>query len=208
MKKYHLFVQRLLKGLSLTALVAGAVMVISALWLPAKAWLAHGLISYSWQHYRATGQALKPWPWADTTAVGQLHFTRLAKDVMVLSQADNTALAFSAAIVAPFNRLESSALIAIAGHQDSHFSLLADVQLGDEILLSTATGNELKYRVSTYDIVPQHSVLNITPEQTGLVLITCYPFTHAGNGTQWQDSDDEPSQAQQRLLLYAALIEG
>lgn len=191
----------------MSALIASVVMAMCALWLPVKAWLAHELITYSWQHYRATGQALKPWPWADTSAVAQLHFTRLEQKVTVLSHADNTALAFSAAAVAPFNRLESTSLIAIAGHQDSHFALLADVQLGDEILLSTANGNELRYRVSAHDIVPQHSVLNIRPDQLGLVLITCYPFTYAGNGTQWQDTREVFGQAQKRLLLYASLLE-
>ncbi|WP_448551580.1 class GN sortase [Thalassotalea montiporae] len=190
---------------SSSLLVLGAVMAMHALWLPTKSWLAHELISISWQHYRETGQSLKPWPWADTTAAAQLSFLRLEEDIVVLNHADATSLAFSAGMIAPFNRVDSESTIAIAGHQDTHFRLLANIKVGDEIKLTTADGQERYYQIFGSDIVEESAMLSIAPSQGGLVLVTCYPFSDLTNLTSL--TGDSPlasvEPASKRLIVYA-----
>jgi sortase A len=81
----------------------------------------------------------------------------------------------------------------IAGHRDTQFRVLRNIQRGDEIVLSTSIG-ESRYRVTGYDIVrptdtrslraTRHPVLN---------LVTCYPFYYLGN-------------APKRFIVHAELI--
>lgn len=179
--------------------IAGLALAVHALWLPTKAWLAHQLINHSWQHLRITGQALKPWPWADTAAVAQLSFLRIKEDIIVLNQADASSLAFSVGLVSPFNQVDDESTIVIAGHQDSHFSLLANVKVGDKLKLTSAEGQVHHYQVYGSEVVDQTAKLSVDPNQGGLVLITCYPFSGLTN----IDTFTDVGPSSQRLLIYA-----
>ena len=66
--------------------------------------------------------------------------------------------------------------IAVAAHRDGFFRGLKDIQIGDEIELTTFEGQQT-FVVSKLDIVDpfQVSVLDPTDEAV-LTLITCYPF--------------------------------
>jgi len=68
----------------------------------------------------------------------------------------------------------------IAGHRDTHFRVLKDIQRGDVIRLETRSGQYL-YRVQTTAVVsPENdSALKPTPDAQ-LHLITCYPFYYVG----------------------------
>jgi sortase A len=70
--------------------------------------------------------------------------------------------------------------VAIAGHRDSFFRPLRNVQLGDDIFLDTVH-ERLHYRVSSRRVVEstEVSVLEATTEPT-LTLVTCYPFWLVG----------------------------
>jgi sortase A len=69
----------------------------------------------------------------------------------------------------------------IAGHRDTQFRRLKDIQKGDEIVLSTSIG-ESRYKVTGWQIVKPTDTrsLNDTPDAV-LNLITCYPFYYVGN---------------------------
>lgn len=71
--------------------------------------------------------------------------------------------------------------VVIAGHRDSFFWPLRNIQLGDEILIDTPEGR-FRYRVASVRVVnPREvSVLAATDEPV-LTLITCYPFWVFGN---------------------------
>jgi sortase A len=69
----------------------------------------------------------------------------------------------------------------VAGHRDTHFRVLKNIQKGDEIVLETRTGLFL-YRVKSTAIVTPQNTAAIQPS-TGAVLhlITCYPFYYVGS---------------------------
>jgi len=72
----------------------------------------------------------------------------------------------------------------IAGHRDTFFRPLQDLQKGDEISVQTPQGTR-RYQVASTQIVNPDAieVLNDTPEPI-LTLITCYPFRFVGNAPQ------------------------
>ena len=69
----------------------------------------------------------------------------------------------------------------IAGHRDTHFRVLKDIQVGDDIILQTSTGQYL-YRVKRTHIVSPDNTSALAPTPTAeLNLITCYPFYYVGS---------------------------
>ena len=71
--------------------------------------------------------------------------------------------------------------VVIAGHRDSFFWPLRNIQLGDDIFIDTPEG-QFRYRVASVRVVNLRdvSVLGATDEPV-LTLITCYPFWVFGN---------------------------
>jgi sortase A len=64
----------------------------------------------------------------------------------------------------------------IAGHRDSFFRSLQNINLGDDIFLDTREG-PLQYRVTSVRVVDPGDVSVIArTDETVLTLITCYPF--------------------------------
>jgi sortase A len=69
----------------------------------------------------------------------------------------------------------------IAGHRDTHFRVLKDIRLGDDIVLQTSTGQYL-YRVKRTRIVSPENTSALDPTSNAeLNLITCYPFYYVGS---------------------------
>ncbi|MBI4266611.1 MAG: class D sortase [Acidobacteria bacterium] len=97
--------------------------------------------------------------------------------------------------------LENTALpgesgnVVIAGHRDSFFWPLRNVQLGDDIFLETAD-RRFHYRVTSVRVVSPRDVHVLAPTDTPmLTLITCYPFWVFGN-------------APDRFVVRAAAVQG
>ncbi len=186
-------------SLLLVAFVGAISLCLHASWQPTKAWLSHWLIQYSWQHYMATGKETKPWPWADTHALAELNFVQTNKQVVVLAGGDPTTLAFSAGAVAPFNQPEAVQPFVVAGHRDSHFSLLRDVQVDDVITVKDRLGELRTYHVTSLSIVDASEQLLSLENEQSLVLITCYPFN--------QFAINSNSNSNQRLIVEAMRID-
>jgi sortase A len=72
----------------------------------------------------------------------------------------------------------------IAGHRDTHFRVLKDVTVGDEIRIDS-DGEQLAYRIVDTRIVPPSDItpLRSSTDRT-LTLITCYPFYFIGPAPQ------------------------
>jgi sortase A len=69
----------------------------------------------------------------------------------------------------------------IAGHRDTHFRILKDIQEGDEIDLETSQGRFV-YRVDGLHVVRPTNTKALDPTPDGeLHLITCYPFYYLGS---------------------------
>jgi len=177
----------------LLVILAMALMV-NALWIPIKGKLSQYLIRISWQHYEKTGDVIKPWPWADTHPIAMMSFPRLEESIVILNGGDETTLAFSAGAITPFNQPNTVMPFVVAGHRDSHFVFLANIELGDLISVKDKIGQNKQYRVVATTIVDaiQHAELALAHET--LTLITCYPFNGLG------------SDSSQRFVITAQLI--
>ena len=66
--------------------------------------------------------------------------------------------------------------LAIAGHRDTFFRPLRDVQVGDDVFLNTPAGNA-HYRITSTGVVSARDLSVLDPtDRAVLTLITCYPF--------------------------------
>lgn len=174
-------------------------------WIHMKAILAQHLIAQAWQGQLADGSIKKPWPWADTWPVARLKFTRGDIDQYVLAGARGNSLAFGPGKVIETNNTKSPSRPSeynlgnssmtknptitkgtidelqgvVAGHRDTHFKFLKNLQLDDVIEMQAADGHWKSFRVSKTAVHHiERDYMNILPQQ--LLLVTCYPFSSLG----------------------------
>lgn len=109
-------------------------------------------------------------------AVGEIVIPRINLSAVVLHGSDARTLRRGPGHIETTAFPGQPGNAAIAGHRDTFFRPLRDIQRGDDIFVQTPAGR-FHYRVvSTQVVAPQDlSVLEPTREPT-LTLITCYPF--------------------------------
>ena len=156
------------------AAIVGLIMMLTSLWVPAKAALAQYLLEESWEHYQLTGNKRRPWPWADHYAVAQIKAPSLGVQQVVLSGDTGRSLAFAPGWNEQTGK-DGSATI-ISAHRDTHFAFLKDVRLNDPIILQTVQG-DMEYQVVASEVIDATTTkLNPDSFAGGLILVTCYPF--------------------------------
>ncbi len=146
-------------------------------YIPAKAWLAQELMQRAWLRVTAGEDRAAPWPWADTWPVARLSAEGRDVDLIVLAGGSGRTLAFGP------GHLEASALpgeagnTVIAGHRDTHFAFLRDVEAGELLGLESIDGERHVYRVTGTDVVDSRTgSLVLDTGVATLTLVTCYPF--------------------------------
>jgi len=146
-------------------------------YIPAKAWLAQELMQRAWTRMVSGETRVTPWPWADTWPVARLTASSGDVDLIVLAGGSGRTLAF-----AP-GHLHASAMpgeignVVIAGHRDTHFRFLKDMQAGDLLKLESGRGLEHSYEVTGVDIVDSRKGSLLLDTDTAMLsLVTCYPF--------------------------------
>ncbi len=148
-------------------------------WIEAKAEVAQVLIESAWERTLARpAEAQKPWRWADTWPVARLQWNgdEYAVDLYVLEGGTGNALAFGPGHLVETAPIGAGASV-IAGHRDTHFAFLREVQPGNTLRLQNAQGEWFDYRVTDAKVMDstQESLL-IDPASDSLTLVTCYPF--------------------------------
>ena len=115
------------------------------------------------------------------TAIAALSIPRVHLSAVVLHGSDAQTLRRGPGHLEHTAFPGDSGNVVIAGHRDSFFRPLRNIQRGDDIFLDTPDG-QFHYRVTSLRVVKSHdvSVLAPTSEPT-LTLITCYPFWVLGN---------------------------
>ena len=155
----------------------------------AKAWLAEQLIERAWQASLKGETKVRPWPWADTWPVAELHVPRLGIQQIILSGDSGRVLAFGPGHTENSMAPGGPGLSIISAHRDTHFIFLKDIQAGDEIIL-TSPSEHVSYHANEVAIVDQRDFqideasLN-DYQQAGtpsLMLVTCYPFDALRSG--------------------------
>jgi len=165
-----------LRWLALSLLVGSGLLLVQALWIPAKAELAQWLLARSWNAARAAGEAQPPWAWADTRAVALLRRADVDAGQIVLAGDSGRVLAFgpgwNPASAAPGGQ----GTVVISAHRDTHFDWLRDVGEGAMLDLE-GLGGTRRYRLHARRIVDvrEHA---LAPEvgEDQLLLVTCWPF--------------------------------
>ena len=152
-------------------------------YIPIKAWLAQVLMQNAWQR-AYTGEARPaPWPWADTWPVAKLTAMAGEVELIVLAGGSGRTLAFGpghlSASVLPGRRGNS----VIAGHRDTHFRFLRELEIDDRLLIETPLGARHVYSVSNIDVVDsRRASLVLDTDEPVMTLVTCYPFDAATAG--------------------------
>src|SRR5205807_1086503 len=117
------------------ALMSGASLTARAAYLHAKAELAGVLIRRAWQETIRRGEPHAPWPWADTHPIARMRIARIKYDEIVLEGATPRTLAFGPARLMSGAGFGEPGNLEVAGHRDSWFEPLQNVEAGDAIEL-------------------------------------------------------------------------
>jgi len=146
-------------------------------YIPAKAWFAQELMLRAWARTIEDDDRQVPWPWADTWPVARLLAKSGDVDLIVLAGGSGRTLAFGP------GHLSASALpgepgnSVIAGHRDTHFNFLRDVEIGEILVVEKFGGRKHRYKVIGIDVVDsRRGSLLLDTDAAFLSLVTCYPF--------------------------------
>lgn len=168
---------RLARWLLPVVLLGGGIGLLgNQTWIRAKAILASVLIKRAFAAHLEDGKAHTPWSWADIHPIARLETADGRVSRVVLSGASGSSLAFGPGHIDGTAPPNGGGNCVIAGHRDTWFRFLKNVERGDELTLTSKGGSTI-YRVSNLAIVKQTdtTVLDST-DGNQLTLITCYPF--------------------------------
>lgn len=167
---------RLMHLLIVGMILVGSWQIAEGGYIKAKAWLAQYLLQSAWETTQAGGVRVRPWPWADTWPLARLQVPRLGVDQVVLSGASGRTLAFGPGHIPGTAAPGETGNSVLSGHRDTHFRFLRDLQPGDRIELTPASGVRRMYAVVSAEVHDQNDLWLLDQGQSLLTLITCYPF--------------------------------
>lgn len=129
------------------------------------------------------------------STLGVLLIQSVGIEVPVFDSTSRTALNRGSGYVNGTALPGTAGNVAIAGHRDTFFRGLKDIQIGASVRLTTLNGSQ-DFRVSEINVVDPLDVSVLEPtDQTVLTLITCYPFYFVGP-------------APERFIVRATLLDG
>jgi sortase A len=166
-----------LRRLAWLVLAAAAVMLVDGGYIVAKAALGQALLERAWRASRATGVAVKPWPWADMHPVARLIAPAQHADVIVLAGATGRTLAWGPGQLDGSARPGDAGNTVFTAHRDTHFAFLAHLRRGDLLEVERLDGARVRFRVDATAIVDVAALeLRARTDAPTLTLVTCYPF--------------------------------
>jgi sortase A len=131
----------------------------------------------AWQRGENGVDQPTPWPWADTWPVARLCARSGEVELIVLEGGSGRTLAFGPGRLSASSMPGETGNTVIAGHRDTHFSFLRDVEIGESLVLETIAGRKHLYRIIGIDVVDsRRGSLQLDTAEPFLSLVTCYPF--------------------------------
>jgi sortase A len=113
--------------------------------------------------------------------IGRMEVQRLGVSVVVMEGTSNKTLRRAVGHIAGTALPGEHGNVGIAGHRDTFFRPLRNIQLEDIITLATLRG-EYRYRVVSTKIVHPDDVDVLDSDGNEiLTLVTCYPFYYVGS---------------------------
>lgn len=152
-------------------------------YIPAKAWFAQELMQRAWTRGTNGDDRPTPWPWADTWPVARLTAKSGDVDLIVLAGGSGRTLAFGPGHLSASSMPGEIGNTVIAGHRDTHFNFLRDLEIGESLVIETIAGRKHLYKVIGIDVVDsRRGSLLLDTEAPILSLVTCYPFDVRDSG--------------------------
>ncbi len=112
--------------------------------------------------------------------LGRMEIPKIGMSVIVLQGTTPKTLRLGVGHIDGTALPGESGNVGIAGHRDTFFRGLKDIHTGDGISLQTATGIAM-YEVDWIQItVPSDGDIVSATTESGLTLVTCYPFHYIG----------------------------
>jgi sortase A len=163
----------------------GLVLFGDGAYIHAKAWLAQVLLERAFDRSVATGEAIKPWSWADTWPVARIEVKRIGASAIVLEGVSGQALAFGPGHVERTVDAGDRGVAVYAAHRDTHFRWLRNVAIGDLIEITRRDGRHFRYRADSSAVVRfDASGIDPATQDFELVLSTCWPFDAVTSGPE------------------------
>lgn len=146
-------------------------------YIPAKAWVAQELMNKAWRKAGNGKTRPAPWPWADTWPVAKLSAKKGDVELIILSGGSGRTLAFGPGHLSASALPGEEGTAVIAGHRDTHFQFLRDLEVGETLLFEMADGRNHLYRITSIDVVDaRRASIVLDTDEPMLSLVTCYPF--------------------------------
>ncbi|HSP15474.1 MAG TPA: sortase [Thermoanaerobaculia bacterium] len=132
----------------------------------------------------AVAQPKKPTPPADPTAIGRIEIPRLGLKAIVKEGGDDDTLERAVGLLPGSAHPGQSGNIVLAGHRDTFFWPLQDIERGDQIRI-VLPQRTYRYRVDSIRVVdPDEASALASKGVEELTLVTCYPFRYVGPAPQ------------------------
>ncbi|PKG83490.1 class GN sortase [Colwellia sp. 75C3] len=178
------------KIILLSLIVIACLLLIKPSYLYAKSVLAQVLLKHAWQETQQTylqapeqdkqqhsQEKYLPWQWADSYPVAKLTYKKNNVSWIIMAGMTGRAMAFAPTWLEDSAKPNQYGNTVISAHNDSHFNVLEDSDVGEEFLLEDQQGKILTYRITTINIVSEYDVSSyLFQDETMITLITCYPF--------------------------------
>ena len=135
--------------------------------------------------HREIAQPLKRLtPPADPTAIGRIEIPRLGLRAIVKEGGDDDTLERAVGLLPGSAHPGESGNIVLAGHRDTFFWPLQDIERGDQIRI-VEPQQTYRYRVDSIRVVDPNETSALTSKGVEeLTLVTCYPFRYVGPAPQ------------------------
>ena len=115
------------------------------------------------------------------STVGRIEVPRLGLSAVIRAGIDARTLRLAVGYIPGTALPGEQGNLGLAGHRDTFFRKLRDINPGDEIRVTTKDG-VFKYYVQRTTIVQPKDVWVLDPTKDPvLTLVTCYPFTYIGS---------------------------
>ena len=116
--------------------------------------------------------------------LGRIEISAIGLEVMILEGTEDETLRRAVGHIPGTSLPGQEGNVAIAGHRDTFFRPLRNIQKDDEITLTTLNGS-YRYRVDSFRVVePEDIAVLDDSDDAVLTLVTCYPFYFVGSAPQ------------------------
>ncbi|MGB0411232.1 MAG: sortase domain-bontaining protein [Pikeienuella sp.] len=156
------------------AIAVGFVLAAFGAWVPAKAWVGQRMLTTAFLETQNSGTPIKPWPWADFSAVARITVPRIGAEAIALDASTGAAMAWGPGAVPGLDRLGTGP-VAFAGHRDTHLAFLADLRPGDMVEVEGTDRRKHIYRVTGAQVIDSRK-WRFPMAGNGLMLATCWPL--------------------------------